>query len=106
MQHLQTAMLAAIAKQNIHAVVLVFTIAHAHNDIDTMQLIVNNYAQQFNEQMQTTMRNTLAAAVMEQQSTAQLVQYLQEHMPQLNDSSTGSTSEDLTQAVIARAMLH
>lgn len=109
-QQMQQAMLAAAAQQNINLIVLIFAAAHAHGDTQTMQLIVNNYAQQFNTQIQQAMRHALAAHVQLQQCEDTLVQHLQQHLPmqQLKQAANNASEDTLAQAqaLINKAMLH
>lgn len=109
MEQLQQAMLKAAAQQNINLVVLIFAAAHAHGDTATMQLVVDNYAQQFTANVQQAMRQALAAHVQLQQCEDTLVQHLQQHLPmQQLKQAAASTSEGVAaaQQAIAKAMLH
>ncbi len=110
MEQLQKAMLQAAAQQNIALIVLIFAAAHAQGDVDTMQHIVNDYAQHFNTQMQEHMRHTLAAHAQLQRSEAAFVQYLEQHLPMQHvKRAANNASEDSLQAaqgLINNAMLH
>lgn len=110
MEQLQQAMLKAAAQQNINLVVLIFAAAHAHGDTATMQLVVDNYAQQFTANVQQAMRQALAAHVQLQQCEDTLVQHLQQHLPmqQLKQAASSASEDTITaaQQAIAKAMLH
>lgn len=107
MQQLQNAMLQAAAQQNINLIVLIFLAANAHGDTQTMQNIVNNYAQQFSASVQQHMRQLLQACVQASSSEEALVQHLQQHLPSaLKQQQQASSSEDIAQQVINKAMLH
>lgn len=110
MQQLQKAMLQAAAQQNINLIVLIFAAAHAHGDTQTMQYIVNDYAQNFNTQMQQHMRHALAAHVQLAECEAAFVQHLEQHLPMHTlKQAAANTSEDSlqqAQALISKAMLH
>lgn len=110
MEQLQKAMLQAAAQQNINLIVLIFAAAHAHGDTETMQHIVNDYAHNFNTQLQTHMRHALAAHVQLQSCEEAFVQYLEQHLPmQQVKRAANNASEDAVaqaQALINKAMLH
>lgn len=100
---MQAQMLAQAAQQDINLVVLIFLAAHAHEDTHTMQLVVNNYAQAFDNTIQQAMRTLLSATVAQEQ----LVQHLHTTLaPQAAATQHTSTSEALMQAAINKAKLH
>jgi len=110
MEQLQKAMLQAAAQQNIHLIVLIFAAAHAHGDVQTMQHIVNDYAQNFSTQLQEHMRHALAAHVQLQASENAFVQYLEQNLPMhtVKQAAANANEDSLqaAQALINKAMLH